>query len=206
MEPRLCYVDDGRDKRKMTIFQVVWKQRWLLQECRNTFYYETTVGDPSDSEWGDIADEIRLDLDNTWKAQASVDWSFYAIDAREVSTAGLLSREFIPTLGTLVGTNAADSEATQIACLCSVKGLTTKPNRARTYMPGITQDGIIDSLVNSTVRTNLEALIDAQSALNSGGTNPLQRVAAQWNAGHTQVIVTNNIAGASSVASIVPAT
>ena len=54
--------------------------------------------------------------------------------------------------------------------------------------------------------TAFEVFVDLQSVLNSGGTNPLQRVAAQWNSSHTQVVASNNIAGQASSASQVPAT
>lgn len=190
----------------MGTYQVTWKWRWLLQECRNTFYYVTSVGEPSAAEWIDCVDEIRNDIDTEWKIYMSDDCVFWGMDYRRVDTAGLLSFEAIPTSGDLVGTSATDDLPTQIALLVSVKGTTVKPNRARTYLPGTTEGWLTDSLFGSTVQGAGEDLIGFQSNLNTGGTNPLSRVAAQWNSSHTQVIATNDLSGASPVASAVPAT
>jgi len=188
------------------IYMVTHKMVFHLQETRNIYYYEEQTGDPSDSEWQDICDEIRADYDSELKSAMCTDWKFYGIDYRKVSVAGLLSFSKTPTSGDLVGTSAADSTATQVALLVSVKGITTKPNRARTYLCGYGELNMVDSLWVSAARTGAEDFIDLQSALNSGGTHVLLRVAAQWNSSHTQVIAENNIAGSSSVASIVPAT
>lgn len=190
----------------MSIFQVTWKQRWLAQEIRNTFYYQTTVGDPSTSEWGDIADEIRADLVIHHVPFATVDWNFYAIDYRKVDVAGLLSFEALPTLGTLVGTSTSDDLPTQVAILVSVKGVTVAPNRARTYLGGLGENVVTDSLVGTGFLASFETLIDLQSALNTAGTNPLTRVAARWNTAHTMVTAWNDISGQSSKTSLVPAT
>lgn len=190
----------------MSIFLVVHKQRFHSQEVRNTYYYETTVGDPSTSEWQDIADEIRADYVAQLTGPLTNDWEFYAIDYRRVDLAGLLSFEVVPTSGVFVGSSATDSVPTQIAMLVSVKGTTVKPNRARTYLAGWAESTVVDSLFQAANRAQGEAFVDAQSVLNGAGTNPLQRVAAQWNTAHTQVIATNNIAGAASAASPVPAT
>lgn len=190
----------------MAIFMVTQKQRFHAQEVRNVFYYDTSVGDPSSSEWQDIVDEIRAD----WVAELQGDlvneWEFYGIDYRKVSTAGLLSFSKVPTAGAVVGTHATDSTPTQIALLVSLKGETTKPNRARSYLCGFHQDFVVDSLWLASIRGNAETFIDLQSVLNAGGTNPLTRVSAQWNTGHTQVIVHNDISGIVAVASTVPAT
>lgn len=190
----------------MTIYQVVHKQRLHDQEVRNVYYYQTTVGNPSASEWQDIVDEIRADYLAFPVSNFVPEWSFYGIDYRIVDTAGLLSFEAIPTSGTLAGTSPVDSVATQVALLVSVKGLTTKPNRARTYMAGFAEDALTDSLWNAALRANAEAFIDLQSALNGAGTNPLTRVSAQWNTSRTQVVAFNDISGQPSQASTVPAT
>lgn len=190
----------------MTIYMITHKQRLLLQEVRNVYYYETTVGNPSAAEFVAMADEIRAEYVGNLVPNAVNDWSFYAIDYRIVDTPGLLSFEAVPTGGLLAGSSAVDSVPTQVAMLVSVKGSTTKPNRARTYLAGWNEDQVVDSLFIASALSNAENFIDFQSVLNSGGTNPLQRVAAQWNVTHTQVVATNNISGSASVASQVPAT
>lgn len=190
----------------MSVYQVTHKQRFHAQEVRNIYYYVTTVGEPSTSEWQDIVDEIRADYVAELAVHLVNDWSFYGIEYRRVDTAGLLSFEALPTAGALAGSSAVDSTATQVALLVSVKGTTTKPNRARTYLCGFSEDALTDSQWTATPRGDAEAFVDLQSALNSGGTNPLQRVAAQWNTAHTAVLVTNNISGSSAQASPVAAT
>jgi hypothetical protein len=190
----------------MTIYQVTHKMRWLGQEVRNVYYYETIDAEPSALEWDDIVDEIRGDFDSLLKTILSQQWAFWGIDYRVVSSPGLLSFEALPTAGELVGTSATDDVATQVALLISVKGVTTKPNRARTYLSGMTQGQVNDSLFAAGVRADAEEFIDMQSVLNAAGVNELQRVAAEWNNGHTQVVASNNIAGRASKASLVPAT
>lgn len=190
----------------MAIFQVTHKSMWLLQEIRNIFYYETEVGDPSTAEWVDIVDEIRADYNAELLTQLSEEFTFRAIDYRKVDIAGLLSFEAIPTSGDWAGEVTVDSLPTQIALLVSVKGVTTKPNRARTYLAGFTEAAATNSIFTSSPLGAAEDFIDLQSVLNGAGTNPLQRVSAQWNSSHTQVIASNNIAGSAGVASQVPAT
>lgn len=189
----------------MAIFQVIHKQRLHLQEVRNIYYYETITGNPSNSEWQDIVDEIRADY-NTYKARWVPEWEFYGIDYRQVDSAGLPSFSVVPTAGVLAGTNVNDSMPTQIALLVSAKENVTKPNRVRTYYAGFSEVDTADSLWGINIRQDLEAFFDLQSVLNAAGTNELQRVSAQWNTGHTAVVLTNNVAGAAGVASIVPAT
>lgn len=190
----------------MGTYMVTHKFLWLNQETRNIYYYDTTNGEPTSSEWQDIVDEIRADYQNDLRPQMSDDWEFYAIDRRRVDTAGLLSFTEIPTAGHVIGSNATDDLPTQVAMLVSVKGDTTKPNRARTYLAGFCEDSCTESQFLIASRTAGELIVDAQSVLNSGGTNVLQRVSAQWNTGHTAVIVTNFISASPSFASITPAT
>lgn len=190
----------------MGTYMVTHKAIFLQQEIRNIFYYVTSVGEPSDSEWQDIADEIRGDWAAELQATMSSSYSLYGIDYRRVDVAGLLSFSKSFTSGSIAGSSGTDELPTQIALLVSNKGATTKPNRARTYLAGWTEGSVTDSLFLGGAKSAGEAFVDLQSNLNSGGTNPLSRVAAQWNTSHTQVVATNDISGAVSVASTVPAT
>lgn len=190
----------------MTIFQVTHKQRWLLQEIRNIFYYETTVGNPSVSEWQDIADEIRADYVAETATLLVPEWEFYGIDYREVDTAGLPSFSVVPTAGVLAGSHGSDSLPTQVAILVSAKANATKPNRVRTYLAGFSEDAVFNSLVSAGTKSAAEAFFDEQTVLNNAGTNTLQRVSVAWNSTHTQVVDYNNVAAAAGVASVVPAT
>jgi len=190
----------------MTIFMVTLNQTLHLQQIRNVFYYETTVGDPSGAEWIDIADEIRGDYDDLLDPRLAAEWSFDSVDYRVVDSAGLPTLTVVPTAGSIVGTSAVDTIPTQVAMLLIVKGATTKPRQARTFMGGFDVNSVLNSVWTAGARAAAESFIDEMSGLNAAGTNPLQRVAVQWNASHTLVTVSNNIAAVASVASLVPAT
>jgi hypothetical protein len=190
----------------MGTYQVTWLQLWLQQEIRNTFYYVTTQGEPTNAEWVDCVDEIRADFGTVGITNWSENWQFYGINRRRVDSAGLLSFLEIPTSGALVGTGTSDDVATQVALLISNKGTTVKPNRARSYLGGFMAPQMAESVWGGGLLADMEELIDYQSDLNAGGTNPLQRVSAQWNSGHTMVVATNDLSGAVSVGSEVPAT
>lgn len=190
----------------MGTYMITHKARHHAQEIRNVFYYVTSVGEPSSAEFQDMADEIRADWIAEMQAYMSDAYTIYGIDYRRVDLAGLLSFSKTFTSGEATGSVAADSLPTQIAMLISNKGTTTRPNRARTYLSGWTENYTNDSIFTAAVLGAGEAFIDLQSNLNGGGTNPLSRVSAQWNTSHTQVIATNDLSGAASVASSVPAT
>ncbi len=190
----------------MGIFLVTHKYTWLAQQVRNTFYYATSVGNPTDAEWQDIVDEIRADWVAELQANLSDEITFNGIDRRQVDAAGLLTFSEVPTSGDAVGGSTDESMPTQIALLVSNKGTTAKPNRARTYLPGTVVTDVINSEYGAAARGRGQDYIDLQSNLNTGGTNPLGRVSVTWNSSHTQVVANNDISGAASVASIVPAT
>ncbi len=190
----------------MGTYLVTHKALWLGQQIRNTFYFITSVGEPSDVEWQTIADEIRSEWVAAMQPRLTDNYSFYGVDRRRVDLLGLLTFSEAFTAGAVAGTHSGDNVATQVALLVTNKGTTTKPNRARSYLCGNTESDMTDSIWSSTVLAAAEAFIDDQSALNTGGANPLTRVAAQWNAPHTQVVATNDLSGAASVAHQVPAT
>jgi hypothetical protein len=190
----------------MTIYQVTHKAVLLAQQIRNVFYYETQVGEPGPGEWVDIVDEIRADFIAEMAQRVVEEYSFYAIEYREVDSPGLPSFEVPPTAGDALGTDPGDPLPTQVAMLVSVKGTTTKPRNARSYLAGLSVSETEDGIFGTGARGDAEAFIDLNSVLNAGGTNPLQRVAVQWNQNHTEVTVWNNIAGSAARASVVPAT
>lgn len=188
------------------IWMVTHKYVNLNQEVRNVFYYEEQQGTPTNSEWQDIADEIRGDWVSDLQSHCHQSYVFYGIDYRQVDVAGLPSFTKSFTAGPALGTDAGNEMATQLAMVVSVKGNTTKPNRARSYLSGWIDGKLTNGLFESTPIADAESFIDFQSVLNAAGTNDLQRVSAQWNTSHTQVIVTNNIAGSAAVAAAIPGT
>lgn len=190
----------------MGIFQVVHWQVFQAQQVRNIYYYETITGNPSTSEWQDIVDEIRVDWDTHLKSKMTPMWAFNQITYRQVDVVSLPSFTVLPTAGVLLGTNVGDEVPAQVALVVSVKGATAPPRNARTYLAGMGAGNLFEGLVTASMIAAAELFIDLQSVLNAAGTNELQRVSAQWNTAHTQVIDFNNIAGSASAASPVPAT
>jgi len=190
----------------MTVYMVTHKMEWLLQELRNIYYFETQTGNPTGSEWQDIVDEIRADYDAYLKTYMSSDWKFYGIDYRVVDSAGYNTFSAVPTSGDLVGTGVVDDTATQIACLASVKGITTKPNKVRTYLGGFVESAMSNSLWTSGVITNVTSFITNQGLLNSLGTNVLERVSVTWNSSHTVIVAHNSVYLGAIKISQVPAT
>lgn len=190
----------------MAIFQVVTLQTFLLQECRNIYYYETQVGNPSNSEWQDIADEIRGYYNTFTAAAISDEWLLYGITFRQVDVAGLPSFSVGFTAGDFAGSRADEALPPQNALLVSAKGNTTKPRNARSYLCGFTEGQQVGGIWGSSVATKALALIEDMAELNSGGTNPLERAAVTWNSGGTAVSAYNNIVDAVIQVSTVVAT
>lgn len=190
----------------MAIFQVTHLQQCLGQEFRNIFYYETIVGNPSSSEWQDIADEIRGYYNSMGAANWSNEWLLYGITWRQVDVPGLPSFTGVFTAGLFQGTDSAEALPPQCALLVSVKGNTTKPRNARTYMGGFSEVKQGGGEWGSTILTSTISFIGNLAELNSGGTNSLERVAVTWNSQGTQVTDYNNISLGAIQASNVVAT
>lgn len=190
----------------MGTYQVVHQYRAFNQQMRNVFYYVTSVGEPTNAEWQTIADEIQADWVAELLSRISHDVTLFGINRRRVDSPGLFSFDETFTSGPSIGSSAVDIVPTQVALLVSNKGLTAPPNRARTYLPGLIETQVAESNWIAAAIAAAEAFIDLQSNLNTGGTNPLSRVAARWNVAHTFVEATNDLSGAASVGSPVPAT
>lgn len=188
------------------VFQLSLLASVLGQEVRNTFYYEATVGDPSPTEWTDIADEIRAHYVTHMQALNVDTFSMRGILVRKVNVAGLPSTEYPFTLGAVSGSVATDPLPAQIAMVVSVQGATAKPNRGRTYLAGFAEADLTDGLFQAGVATQAVNFITDMQDHNSGGTNPVSRVSAQWNVSHTQVVAFNGIDAAVPRASLIPAT
>jgi hypothetical protein len=189
-----------------SIYMVTLKSVWLAQQCRNVLYYETQAGEPTDAEWQDIADEVRTTYDAGLDSLMSDEWHTYGIDYRRVDTPGLPTFSKNYTAGILVGSAITDDLPTQIAMLVSIKGATTKPNHARSYLPGMTTGQLEDGQWESIPLQSGANFIGALGSLNSAGTNDLFRVAVTWNSSHTQVVDWNTLVGGIAQASSVPAT
>jgi len=185
---------------------MVVKQRLLLQEVRNVFYYETQNGEPDGDDWQDNVDALRTSLSGQLATYMANAWEFYSIEYRKVDEIGLPSFEVFPTAGALSGGGGTDPLPTQVAMLVTVKAATTTPNKGRTYLAGFNEDsldvGLFGTLELSEAATHIENI----SAMNADGPGGLHRVAAQWNTSHTQVIATNDLFQLSAVANPIPAT
>ena len=190
----------------MGIYMMTVKQRLLLQECRNIFYYETQNGEPDSADWQDNCDALRSSLSGQLAIHMANAWSFYSIEYRRVDLVGLPSFEVFPTAGALVGGGGTDPLPTQVAMLVTVKAATQTPNKGRTYLPGFNEDSLDVGLFGTLELSQAAVHIEQISAMNAGGPAGLHRVAAQWNSTHTQVIATNDLFLLSAVANPIPAT
>lgn len=190
----------------MSIYQVTVVQGLLNQTLNNVFYFDTVAGDPTSAEWQTIADEIATTVLNTQQLRCTPSWSAIGIRYRRVDTAGLPSFTKTFTAGPVVGTAAGDDLPTQVSLLVSIKSNTLKPNKARTYHGGLSENETTAGLWNAATLNSLEGYAINMEQLNTAGTNPLDRVSAQWNATRTFVVAFNSLVGGTVTASTVPAT
>lgn len=162
------------------LYQVAVKQRLLLQELRNVFYYEAAVV-LSDTSKQELADAIRKAyVDSLYGVNANDQWSLYGIDTRRVDIAGLLGNDWGFTLGSLVGGNTAETYATQIALLVLGKGTTIRPNQVRSYLGGWSENAIAAGGVfqSSFVTIGVDFIIDMNAHVLTAET--VTRQSAQW--------------------------
>lgn len=164
----------------MAIYQVVSKQRLLGQEIRNVFYYETTSALDA-AQKAEVADAFRsayetMDLDITMAG----DWEFYAVDIRQVDAPDLPTGEFVPTSGTLVGTNPGNTLPAQVCMLGRVTGDTAFPRNTRIYQGGFSESHLgPNGLFFQSAADALDLfLVQVDQIVVTGDT--LDRVAVNW--------------------------
>lgn len=187
----------------MPTYQFALKQTWVNQQVRNIFYYDTTfTADPGDLQ--EAVDLVRAAfVSELTAAQQSNDWSLDGVYVRQVNLAGLLGVDYTFTSGVFAGTNVQENVPTQIALLVLGKGITTPPNRVRTYWGGHIEGGITNGFWNASRLTNFLNLTEALDELVvTGGT--FTRASARWLPDGSAVSSTNPLTTYQAVA--VPAT
>lgn len=133
---------------------VVAKQRLLSQEIRNTFWFGGNDAIMDNAQ--DIVDAMRAAWATNLGAQLITDWTLYGFDVYDKTIPGVPGIEFIPTSGSLTGSNNTDSVATQIAMLVTFKAQVAPPNTNRKYLAGWGEGAMVDSLWQ-TAKTDLAA-------------------------------------------------
>lgn len=178
----------------MAVQQVTHLQRFLGQEVRNVFYYETAHESLSAAQLQEVADDIRaLYVAQIGAANISNDWALYGVSIRRVDVAGIPGIDVGFTSGTLSGTATNESLPSQIAMLAHGVSYVAKPNRVRSYLAGLVENHLVDGYWAAAAMTQRLNLINALDTLTIDGVS-WERVAAQWNTAHTLVDDWNQIA------------
>lgn len=127
-----------------------------------------------------IADAFRDAYINHLQFHMSVDWTLTRIDIRDLDVAGQPSIPFVPTGGTIAGTNLGNRLANQTALLISPRTNTPRPNRGRKYFSGLTEasfgNGVFDQAPVDAGVAFINELIGTLSAIGSDNALLLARV------------------------------
>lgn len=132
---------------------VVAKQRWLGQECRNTFYFGGNDAVMSNAQA--IVDGMRGAWTSGISAILSQNWQLYACDVYDKTIPSVPGVEFTFTSGALVGGNSVDDLVTQAAGLVTFKAPVSPPNTNRKYIAGFTESATSAGLFTSTIVTHM---------------------------------------------------
>jgi len=163
------------------------KMQAQAQEMRNVHYYSTQ--DETTSGLQAIVDGISNAYKNNLQGHFSVGFAFYAVDVRKVESAGLPSVEYIPTGSFWLGTNANDVLALQVALLVSFTSLTTKPNKARTYLGGLCENDVTGGLFTTGITANALAWADAMFDPTSSSVTGVAKLTVEWASGGMSELV-----------------
>lgn len=165
----------------MAITQVTTLQRWVSQEVRNVYYYDS-ADVLSLAQLQETCDAFR-NAYNSINFRNVLDdaWTFYGISARRVDVADLPAALLTPTAGAVVGDQTASVPLpTQICILASLAAPTVSPRRARTYQAGVTAASIgQNGQYGATIVNEFADFIEAVDSITVTG-DTLLRVAARW--------------------------
>lgn len=143
----------------MAIYRFTVKGQCNAQEWRNVWYGSNGVDAVDGMQ--DVIDQIRVIYNaiatGTWSNQCNI----YGVDVRDMDVEGSPTYAYSFTSGPLVGNQTGNLVPNQVAGLVGYTALTTKPNRVRKYIPGMT--------VASTTATGLwtAAWITTMQSFNS---------------------------------------
>ena len=177
----------------MAVHQVTHLQRFLGQEVRNVYHYETTHESLSAAQLQELADDIRAAwVSAVGAVNQSNDWSLYGISTRRVDVAGIPGIDVGFTSGALAGTATNESLPSQIAMLAHGVAYVAKPNRVRTYLSGLVENHLSDGIWASAAMTARLNLMNALDTLTIDGVS-WERVSVEWNLAHTAVVEWNQM-------------
>lgn len=170
----------------MAIYMLTAKQTLLAQEVRNVLYYSTQ--DETTAGLQAIVDGLR----SAWSANLAGDlvpeWQLYGVDVRKVDVAGQPTIEYAFTSGVLDGAGTGDSVATQVAGLVSFTALTSKPNRARSYLAGLQESALTDSQWGTLILGRMEGWGTDTLDPTGGTITGVARLTVSWDSFHTYVL------------------
>jgi hypothetical protein len=178
----------------MGIFQVVPKQSWLGQETRNVLYY-SAPDNLTPTQKLTLCTNIADVWDEHIRGFLVDDWSMYAFDVRRVDIAAQPTLEFVPAGFPMIGGAVTDSVATQVALLATYSAATPRPNRGRSYLCGLNEGEITNSLWNfDTIVFFNEFVTALRNPEYASGQNAAQHI-ARWNASNTAISLSNPVSG-----------
>jgi len=93
------------------------------------------------------------------------DWSLSAFDVYDKTVPSVPAVEFLPTLGTLVGTSSSEPLPTTVAYLVSFKAQVAPPNRNRKYLAGFWNGQVAGGYFTTGTQTVVQAWADGILAL-----------------------------------------
>lgn len=126
-------------------------------ETRNVFYLDG--GDAAVANGQFLVDET-IDVLMQNKAIFTDEYSLVGGTVYDVTTPGVPGLFFTHSSGAQVGTGTADPLAGQVAFLLNMWAYTTKPNRKRTYLAGLTEGSMTNGLWTAGVVAIGQDIID----------------------------------------------
>jgi len=178
----------------MPTYQMVSRQLFRSQECRNVFHYNTT--DALDaSQQQEAADAMRAAYADLMDATYAVnEWELYGATLRRVDVADLPGTDFTFTSGALPGTHVGDPGVpNQVCLLVSAAATTQKPRRSRSYLTGLRSNEITDGgFWSAAIQANAAVWASAMDSITVTG-DTLLRVAVAYTGSPPAVTDTNRL-------------
>jgi hypothetical protein len=126
-------------------------------ETRNVFHFGGADADTSNAQTvlDDLITALMTPATNFGDGYSFIGGTFY-----DEATPGVPGVFLTPTGGDKTGTSTSDELPGQVALLINMWAPTTRPNRKRSYMAGLTEGAVTAGLWASTVITNWNGVCD----------------------------------------------
>ena len=151
----------------MTVYEVVLEMDTPAGDMLNVVHYDITGTAPLDFQ--DFCDVIASDFDTYLKSIITAACSFRGVTIR-LDTPDSVGASFVPTGGSVAGTNASNTLAPQMAALVRKQsGNLTRPTQGYAYQGGISAGGFTSAgrwstAVNTAVKNYWDALLEVNFA------------------------------------------